>query len=187
MTGPGDASPAVTGVVPVIPHKFTEMMEQLQEGYVASVAASAGCSVEFMRHDRYRVDALVIRQIDQSREEVSVKAALKNTTLARPDPARPYFSYQFHKREHLESLTMPRKDPKAILLVMVTTPEQAMWTECDHESLKVRHCCYWAYFEGDTVTPGVQSPSVQIPTANVFDSAALTTIMDKLDRGESLR
>jgi len=28
---------------------------------------------------------------------------------------------------------------------------------------------------------------VQIPTANVFDSAALTTIMDKLDRGESLR
>ena len=48
MTRAGDGSPAVTGVVPVIPHMFTDMIEQLQQGYVrATVAATAGCSVEF--------------------------------------------------------------------------------------------------------------------------------------------
>jgi hypothetical protein len=31
MTGAGDSSSAVTGVVPVIPHMFTDMMEQLQQ------------------------------------------------------------------------------------------------------------------------------------------------------------
>jgi hypothetical protein len=187
MTRAGDGSPAVTGVVPVIPHMFTDMMEQLQQGYIATVAATAGCSVNFKHHDRYGYDALIIRQIDRHREEVSVKAALKNTTLIKPDPARPHFSYQFRTREHLERLTMPRKDPKMILLIMVTPPEQALWTEGNHAALKVRRCCYWAYLEGHDIGPGVQSPSVQIPTANVFDSAALTEIMDKLDRGESLR
>jgi hypothetical protein len=187
MTGPGPGAPAVTGTVPVIPHMFTDMMEQLQQGCVAAVAATAGCSVEFTHHDRYGFDALIIRQIDRSREEVSVKAALKNTTLIRPDPARPHFSYQFRERDHLDRLTMARKDPKMILLLMVTTPEQALWTECNHECLTLRRCCYWAYLEGHNVRPGVQHPTVQVPTANVFDSAALTEIMDKLDRGEPLR
>lgn len=187
MTGPGDSSHVVTGVVPVIPHMFTDMMEQLQQGYIATVAATAGCSVEFTHHDRYGFDALIIRQIDRHREEVSVKAALKNTTLVKPDPARAHFSYQFRSREHLERLTMPRRDPKMILLLMVTTPDQAMWTEGNHNALKVRRCCYWAYLESYHFGSGVQSPSVQIPTANIFDSAALTEIMNKLDRGESLR
>jgi hypothetical protein len=166
---------------------FTDSMEQLQQGYVQAVAATAGCSVEFSEHDRYGVDATIIRQIDQSREEISVKAALKCTTRIRPNPARAQFSYRFHDRAHLERLTLPRRTQKMILLLMLTCPEQARWTQCSHESLTVNHCCYWAYLESYEIQPGVQSPSVPIQTANLFDSAALTRIMDKLDRGESLR
>lgn len=187
MSSPGDGSHAVAGVIPVIPHIFTDSMEQLQHGYVQAVAATAGCTVEFSQRDRYGVDALIIRQIDRTREEVSVKVALKNTTRIRPNPARPQFSYQFRQREHLERLTMPRRDPKMIFLLMVTCPEQDRWTEADHESLTVRHCCYWAYLEDYEIEPGVRSPSVPIRTVNLFDSAALTRIMDRLDRGESLR
>jgi Domain of unknown function (DUF4365) len=188
MSGPEDGSPAVTGVVPVIPHMFTDSMEQLQQGVVQAVAATAGCTVEFSERDRYGVDATIIRQIDRSREEISVKAALKSTTrIGPPDPARPQFSYQFHERAHLERLTLPRRTQKMILLLMLTCPEQAGWTQCDHECLMVRHSCYWAYLEGYEIRPGVRSPSVAIRTANLFDSTALTRMMDKLDRGESLR
>lgn len=179
------AEEAPTGIVPVVAHTFTALMEQLQEGYVAGVAATAGCSVEFVRRDLYTVDALIIRSIDKNKEEVSVKAQMKNTTLTRPDPDKPFFSYKFKRREQLAPLVMPRKDPKMILLVMVTTPIQAEWTACDHDSLTMRHCCYWAYLEGYGVDPNVQSPTVRIKTANVFDGKALTEIMDKLDRGEA--
>jgi hypothetical protein len=98
--GPCRCQPAVTWAGTVISHSFTAMMEQRQEGYVASIAASAGRAVEFTRHDLYGLDALIIRQIDQSREEVSAKTTLKNTTLIKPDPVKPDFSYQFQKREH---------------------------------------------------------------------------------------
>lgn len=74
-----------------------------------------------------------------------------------------------------------------IFLLMATCREQARWTECNHDALTVRHCCYWAYLEGYEIEPGVQSPSVTIRTVNLFDAETLTRIMDKLDRGESLR
>jgi len=162
-------------------------MEQLQEGYVTSVAATAGCSAEFIRRDIYGFDVRLVRPQDPGTQEVAVMAQLKNTTTLKPDPAKPWFSYQFDKRENLLRLTEPRKDPKAILLVMVTTPGQKSWTECDHESLVLRHCCYWAYLEGQAVRPDVRSPTVHVPTINIFDSVALGEIMDKLDQGVSLQ
>jgi hypothetical protein len=187
MTVPGDGASAATArIVPVDPIRFTKLMEQLQEGYVASVAATAGCSVEFTRRDLYTLDAMIIKSLDEERQEISLKAQLKCTTRGKPDPAKGSFSYQFKRAADFKRLAMPRKDPKAILLVMVTTPVQVEWTECDHEMLTVRHCCYWVSLEGRTVRPGVKSPTVQVPTANIFDSEALTKIMDKLDRGEVL-
>lgn len=177
---------AATGIVPVVPRTFTAMMEQLQEGYISCVAATAGCSVEFIRRDLYLLDALIIRSTDEDRQEVSVVAQLKNTTTISPDPSKPYFTYQFRNRDHLRRLTMHRKDPKAILLVMTSPRAQADWTQCDHESLTVRNCCYWVSLEDQTVRPDVKYPSIQVPTSNIFNDQALTMIMDKLDRGEAL-
>jgi hypothetical protein len=187
MTAPGGGASAATArIVPVDRLRFTKFMEQLQEGYVASVAATAGCSVEFIRRDLYTLDAMIIKSLDEERQEISLMAQLKCTSRRKPDPAKGSFSYQFKRAADFKRLAMPRKDPKAILLVMVTRPVQAEWTECNHEMLTVRHCCYWVSLEGRTVRPGVQSPSVPVPTSNIFDSEALTKIMDKLDRGEAL-
>ncbi|MGW0575247.1 DUF4365 domain-containing protein [Streptomyces sp. NPDC002920] len=162
-------------------------MEQLQEGYVAAVAATAGCAVETVRRDIYGMDALLVRPAtDPSRQEVSVFAQLKNTTTILPDPAKDSFSYQLKKRDYFDRLALPRKDPKAILIVMATSYRQSDWTKANHDRLELSHCCYWVSLEGQTAKDGVQSPTVKIPTANIFDSVALTGILDKLDRGESL-
>jgi hypothetical protein len=187
MSTAAHGSGGATRIDPVDADSFTAFMEQLQEGYVTSVAATAGCAVEFMRRDIYTLDALIIRSLDRDRQEVSLMAQLKcTTTKGEQDPARPSFGYQFKRRKDFERLAMPRKDPKALLLVMVTCPVQADWTSATHSALTTRHCCYWVSLEGKTVRPGVQSPSVQVPTANMFDSGALSDIMDKLDRGEAL-
>lgn len=183
--GPPSAA-RVARVRPVSPETFTTCMEQLQEGYVASVAATAGCLFDPVSRDYFGMDAMLIRSGASDEEEISVYVQLKSTTTAKPDPSRDSFSFQFKHRDHMQRLVNPRKGVKAILVVMVTHPEQARWARGDHESLTLLHCCYWVSLEGRTVAPGVQRPTIRIPTANVFTPDALTEILDKLERGEDL-
>ncbi|WP_367320807.1 DUF4365 domain-containing protein [Streptomyces sp. HUAS ZL42] len=166
---------------------FTACMEQLQEGYVASVAATAGCAMTAVRRDIYGMDALLARPpVITGKQEASVYVQLKNTTTIRPDPSKTEFSYQFKKREYFEHLSLVRSTPKAILVVMVTSHRQMDWTRASHDRLELNYCCYWASLEGQIAKQGVASPTIRVPTANIFDASSLTLILDKLDRGESL-
>ena len=174
-------------IQPVHAASFTEMMEQLQEGYVASVAATAGCAVQVIRRDIFGFDVLLVRPGETpSHQEVSLYVQLKCTTTTKPDPANPHFSYQLKKREYFDRLAARRSSPKALLVVMVTSPRQTEWSGATHDELRVSHCCYWVSLEGQTARPGVQQPTVHVPTSHIFDAMALTEILDKLDRGESL-
>ncbi|MGW9308826.1 DUF4365 domain-containing protein [Saccharomonospora azurea] len=174
-------------IKPVIDRTFTDCMEQLQEGYVCAVAATAGCTVEALRRDLFGGDLLITRDGKTAHDqEVSLLLQLKNTTTVRPDPDKETFSYQLKKREYFDRLAAPRKHPKLLLVVMTTSPNQTEWTKGTHDSLEVQYCCYWRSLEGEQAADGVQKPTVRIPTRNVFDAVALTDILDRLDRGEEL-
>lgn len=123
----------------VIENTFTDCMEQLQEGYVASVAATAGCSMNPISRDTYGMDVLLVRLGSNGGEEVSIYLQLKNTTTIKPDPSKQHFSYQFKKRRYLEQLVLPRTTIKAFLVVMATKPDQRMWTTATHDQLLVSH------------------------------------------------
>ena len=109
---------------------------------------------------------------------------MKNTTTLRPDPQKASFSYQFRHRDHFDHLAKERPTIKAVLLVMVTTPEQSRWSASDHESLIVRRCCYWANLEGYKST--AKTPTIRVPTDQIFSAAALAGLLDRIERGEPL-
>ena len=169
---------------PVNAATFTECMEQLQEGYLLSVAATAGCLVERLRRDRFGADVSFMRPNGPQREEVSLLAQLKCTTTRVPDPAATSFGYQFHNRSHFDRLVMERTTIKAILLVMVTDPDQSRWSDGDHESLRVRKCCYWVNLEGQTSE--ARKPTVQVPTRQIFTAEALNGLLDRQEEGSHL-
>lgn len=171
---------------PVVKRTFGDCMEQLQEGYVAAVAATAGCTMQPFQGDLYGSDALLIRDSGVGLEEVSVLAQLKNTTTQRADIERGFLSYQFKKRDSFERLTEPRKFLKSILVVMTAPRRQIEWTSSSHDYLSLHHCCYWVCLEGQSASAGVSSPTVRVPTENVFDAPALTAILDRLERGDPL-
>lgn len=177
------ATTPVPRIKPVNATTFTVCMEQLQEAYVTSIAATAGCLVEVVQRDVYGMDVTFIRPGGPAAEEAILWAQLKNTTIIRPNPARPTFSFQLRKSSYLAQLVKPRTRPKAILLVMATDPDQSLWTLGDHDSLSVFNCCYWAYLENMPVDPAVAKPSVAVPTANIFTAEALTHLMDTLGQG----
>jgi hypothetical protein len=68
---------------------FTDLMEQLQEGYVASVAATAGCAVERIPRDIYGFDVRLVRPMPPGEEEITILAQLKTllpSSQTRPKP-----------------------------------------------------------------------------------------------------
>lgn len=171
-------------IKPVNSATFTTCMEQLQEGYVASIAATAGCLVEIVDRDMYGMDVTFVRlPTTAGAEEDILWAQLKNTTTKKPDQSKTTFGYQFRKATNLRQLAKARSRPKAVLLVMVTDSDQSLWTSGTHHELRTLNCCYWAYLEGSSVPPGVAKPTVQIPTINIFDAGALSHLMDTLGRG----
>ena len=171
-------------VQPVDAATFTRCMEQLQEGYALGVAATAGCLVQPIARDWYGADVMFVRPHGPKREEVTLYAQLKSTTTKVPDPAKASFGFQFHSRHHFDHLVKLRPTVKAILLVMVTNPDQATWSDGDHQSLRVRRCCYWVNLEG--AASEAERPTVQVPTRQIFSASALNNILDRIERGTSL-
>ncbi|MEU5795245.1 DUF4365 domain-containing protein [Streptomyces sp. NPDC047813] len=183
----GERKPRASHIEAVDSRHVTQMMEQLQQGYIKSVAATAGLAVEVVPVDVYGYDVRLIRPPrDHTDEESAVLAQLKCTTQIVPDPTREFFSYQFTKRQYFDHLAKARKYPKAILIVMTAPQRQADWTEVTHDGLWTKRSCYWVSLEGTQADPSVKKPTVRIPTKNRVDADALTNILDKIDRGESL-
>jgi len=165
---------------------FFECLEQLQEAYVASVAATSGCLYNPLMCDVYGFDALIVRKQPPQVPELSLYVQLKCTTLMKPDTSREFFSFKLKKRESFERLAVRRTWPKAVLLVMATSPHQATWTFSGHDSLSILHACYWVSLEGLPVLESSQ-PTVRVPTRNRFDAPALESILQTLDQGGDLR
>lgn len=171
----------------VNPTTFTQDMEQLQQGYITSVAASAGCNLEIIGKDNYGVDVRIVRPPrTHVEEEHMLNVQLKATTQIIPDPDKGHFSYQFEDRKHFERLAAVRSYPKRILVVMTLPPRQLEWTKADHPGLLTRRCCYWVNLEKKEARPGVSKPWVRIPMSNIFDVDALIEILKRSDAGEPL-
>ncbi len=176
----------MTGVVKVVARTHTQAMEQLQEGYVQAVAATAGVIAEFRRRDLHKYDVELTRQPDVSNEEAAVRLQLKATTTSRPRVGATHLSFTLKSTKDLESLAMERTTIKHILVVMVVGADQHDWTEATHEGLTTRHCCYWVNLEGASVPQGVASPTVHVPLSQVFDAEALNAILDRVEKGEPI-
>jgi hypothetical protein len=71
----------------------------------------------------------------------------------------------YNKLVHCNSYSaIPR-----ILVLLCLPREQQLWVEQDIEILKLRHCCYWIYIEGEE-TPNKRSQTIYIPQTQIFSS-----------------
>lgn len=159
----------------------TDAMEQLQEAYVGAVASTAGVSVQPVARDNFKYDLEFMRQPDPSKEEVSIRAQLKSTTQLKFSADGLSFSYQFESRAAFDDLVMVRTTQKRILVLMLVHHDQNRWTYVHPRAMLLRHCCLWLYMEG--MTSAAEAPTVSVPCANVFDAAALTGILDRIEKG----
>lgn len=173
----------MSNIVRVVDRTWSTCMEQLQEGYVAAVASTIGATAQFVTRDYHKYDVELIRQPDAELEAASVRVQLKSTTTIAPKLGDDSFDYKFKARSDFEALAMRRTTIKHILVVMVVHPDQNLWTTATQSELSVQHCCYWLNLEGQTAPPSPDAPRVSVPTANVFDAASLSGMLDRIELG----
>ncbi|MFF7730181.1 DUF4365 domain-containing protein [Streptomyces sp. NPDC008001] len=174
----------------------TACMETLQIGYLHAVAAAAGCSLAqpFPDHgiDWHLSHTAPGHAVD---DEVTIKVQLKctyqlgprpapppppRTPAPRPAPA-PSFAFTLDNG-HLAKLARTPVAVHRILVVMIVPRSRDDWLRAGHDSLHLRHCCYWTNLAGHPVT-GRQRTTVRIPATSVFDDRALCEIMTRVGAG----
>ncbi|MCQ8772151.1 DUF4365 domain-containing protein [Streptomyces telluris] len=182
----------------------TACMETLQIGYLHAVAAAAGCSLAqpFPDHgiDWHISHTAPGHAVD---DEVTIKVQLKCTYQLGPRPAvqppprapaaehpaapvvpaapAPTFAFTLDN-DHLAKLARTPVAVHKILVVMIVPRSRDDWLRAGHDSLHLRHCCYWTNLAGHPVT-GRRRTTVRIPATRVFDDRALCEIMTRVGAG----
>ena len=152
---------------------------RLSLAYIEAVAAKAGYQVSEPRVDDDSVDGVLMgREGRRPRIEFQAKATARDVAgsehIALPLPIKNYNDLR-------AETIVPR------LLIVLTLPDdESLWLDHSEHELALRHCCYWKSLLGQPATANESSVTVRLPRTHQFDSAALTTLMTRVQNGEAL-
>ena len=153
--------------------------ERFSLAYINAVATYADCEVLEPKVDRGSVDGILKRATME--EIVGFQAKATSRDVIGSDGRHLHFPLPIRDYDNLHSVTRPF----TLILVLLPDDETQWLTQTDVE-LCLRHCAYWLSLMGHNPVSNRTSVTVRIPTDNVFSSAQLTEMMDKVAKGEAL-
>ena len=154
--------------------------ERFSLAYIRAVAAHAGYQVsERPPPDKDSIDGdLISREGRQPQIAFQAKATardvLRADNLVFPLPLKNY-----------DDLRADTWAPRLLIVVLLPTNVEE-WLVHSEDELRLRHCGYWFSLKGMPATTNTSTVSVNIPRAQVFDTAQLRVLMGRADRGEPL-
>lgn len=161
-------------------------MESLSRAYLQAVAAQAGLVYSVRAYD-YGVDITLgeVREIGGVYAETGFAVDVQLRSSARAEVREHEVGFDLDVRTYgflrQEEVVAPR-----ILVLLVMPADEAEWVHQSESALELRRCAYWVSLRGEPATANTSSVRVAIPRVNVFGVAAVTTIFDRLHRGERL-
>ncbi len=162
-----------------------QRQEELSRAYLHAVAAKCGFALGSWSQDQSCIDVTV-----------GAAGILGGGTLSDPklDLQLKCTANQSLVGDHHVALQVPRRQyekliarsfvPK-VLVVLVLPEAERDWVVHSTEQLMLRRC---AYFLATTGLPGITTEStvLHVPLSNVFSPDALTQMLGRLSRGETL-
>ncbi len=154
-------------------------MERFSLSYVEAVASQAGYHIAQPRVDHDSVDGVLIADFGR-RPRIEFQAKATRKDIIRSATANFPLSIK-----NYNDLRVDVKNPR-ILIVLLMPEEKSLWLKQTQEELCLRHCAYWMSLEGQPDRPNTSSVTVQVPTANIFNSEQLIDLMEKAEKGDAL-
>lgn len=155
-----------------------DQKEALSRAYVEAVAACAGYTFSEENLDRGGVD---LRVHAGGYLSPSIGLQLKATSgLGLPDSNGDFrFDLPVKNYNRLVAVSqIPR-----YLVVLILPDNRGEWLSVDVDAMVLRKCCYWVSLEGLPKRDNLATVRVMIPSVQIFDVAALITLIDRSRRG----
>lgn len=147
-----------------------DIEEAYSVAYASAVAASAGYVVAHRGFDRDGVD-ITIEAGESMRPKIDIQ--LKATiNLARHGSV---FRFAL-KQGNYDRLRIETQVPR-ILVVLHLPPERGDWLTISPQELTMRNCAYWVCLTGSPERDNKTTTTVEIPSANIFDTKGLQELM----------
>lgn len=154
-----------------------DVQSALSLTYVQAIAAGAGYTCgEPPGPDRDSIDIQIAAGGNmRPKLDLQLKASIR---LAGDADA---FSYPL-KMKNYNDLRVETQTPR-LLVVLDLPPKQNTWLKVSIKQLVMKRAAYWLSLRNLPESTNKKSVSVLIPRANVFDVAALTTLLEKSRTG----
>lgn len=147
--------------------------EALSRVYAHAVAAQAGFSTAVYAVDQ---DGIDLRIQAGGAMRPALELQLKATINLRSSGDEVY-RFPLNLRNY-DLLRIPTQTPR-LLVVLDLPQDQNLWMTITEQELILRHRAYWRNLKGAEETTNTTSVTVDIPKENVFDVAALQTLMEQ--------
>jgi hypothetical protein len=154
--------------------------ERFSLAYISAVATHAGYQVvEGRPIDKDSVDGH-FEGDEGRRPRIEFQAKATSASVLRLD----HLVFPL-SRKNYDDLRADVRVPRLLIVVMLPAREEE-WLTHSEEELRLRHCGYWLSLAGWPATTNVATISVNIPRAQVFNTAQLRALMGRADRREPL-
>ncbi|MBK7826295.1 DUF4365 domain-containing protein [Nannocystis sp.] len=157
-------------------------MEELSLAYVRAVASRAGFAVEEVRRDRDSIDLHILAggtlgggALHSPALAVQVKA----TAFDLPEGCT-QFPYDLKVRNYNHLAQQPTPRPRA------APPRTGCWLTWTEEALVLRRSAYWLSLCGLPATSNEGTSRVHLPRTQVFDSAGIRGLLERISRQEAI-
>ena len=154
--------------------------EEISRAYVHAIAGACGFAVGAWSQDHACIDTTIS---GPSPKKAKLDLQLKATSQGSAVKAD-HISWQV-SRAHYEQMACVEVSAPHYLVVLVLPEDAERSVEHTVEQLAVRRCAYWIKMTGMPPV-AVDSPTVQIPKAQVFSPEALAAAMTAAERGDHL-
>jgi hypothetical protein len=157
--------------------------EQFSKAYVHAVAAVAGYATYELSVDDDSIDfAIAARGSEHTTRRPRLEMQLKCTHS--DVRGADHLSYPL-KIKNYDDLRADVIVPRILVVVMV--PEDVnLWLQHSEEKLCLKHCAYWVSLLGEPPTSNTDTVTVHLPRANQFNASALQSMMESINRGDTL-
>ncbi|WP_048379430.1 DUF4365 domain-containing protein [Corynebacterium renale] len=156
------------------PTRYAELKEEFQAGVICAIAGAAGCVAKNERIDS-GIDITVTHEIQGVRDRRTINLQLKCTEKGSVNDR--FVKVKVSKQRYDEYRFVGKNEP-LILVAQLVHPEMAEWVSHEEALTQLKARNYWINLTG-AVPSNVANGgdvTVNIPTSNVFDDAALVEL-----------
>ncbi|OFN35762.1 hypothetical protein HMPREF2562_07110 [Corynebacterium sp. HMSC077G07] len=164
------------------PTRRTELKEEFQAGVIHAIAGAAGCVAKTESIDT-GIDVTVTHETKNVRDRLTINLQLKCTEKGNANDE--FVKVKVSKQRYDDYRFVGKNEP-LILVAQLVHPDMNEWVGHEDALTQLSARNYWINLTGEKPSDVADDGDVivKIPTANVFDDAALVELFALHRRGE---